>query len=410
MRAIQYRKSIPRYVWVNLVGRRFPRVLTGRGGFLRLTKMPEPKLPTPSWVRVRPLLSGICGSDLSAVAGKSSLYLSAFVSFPFVPGHEVVGRVIETGSGVTGVEVGERVVIEPALGCAVRGVQDVCRPCREGHYANCERVLEGDISPGVQTGFCRDTGGGWGEELVAHEWQIHRVPDNVPNEAAVLTEPLSCAVHGVLGAKVLEGERVLVVGCGSIGLLTIAALRALAPRCTIVAIAKYAHQQVLAKALGADHLVPPSQGGYEQLAQLSGATLHPLPLGKPAVLGGFDIAFECAGAPAAVEDAMRWTRSQGRVVVMGMPTAGKVDWTPFWYQELDVRGSYLYSLERSGEGHARTFQLTLDLLSREGFAQRLGALVRHRFPLSQYRRAIATAMSPGRSESVKAVFDFTEGA
>ena len=75
MLAIQYRKSTPRYVWVNLVGGRFPRVITGPGSFLRLAKMPEPKLPTPSWVRVRPLLSGICGSDLSAVAGKSSLYL-----------------------------------------------------------------------------------------------------------------------------------------------------------------------------------------------------------------------------------------------------------------------------------------------------------------------------------------------
>jgi hypothetical protein len=93
-----------------------------------------------------------------------------------------------------------------------------------------------------------------------------------------------------------------------------------------------------------------------------------------------------------------------------MPSAGKLDLTPFWYQELDVKGAYLYSLESSGEGQARTFQLTLDLLSREGNAQRLGALVRHRFPLSQYRRALVTAMSPGQSGSVKAVFDFTEGA
>ena len=410
MLAIQYRKSIPRYVWVNLVGGRFPRVITGRSGFLRLAEIPEPGLPTSSWVRVRPLLSGICGSDLSAVAGKSSLYLSAFVSFPFVPGHEVVGQVVEIGPAVTGVKVGDRVVVEPALGCAVRGFQDVCYPCQEGHYANCERVTEGDIGPGVQTGFCRDTGGGWGEQLVAHEWQVHRVPDNVPDEAAVLTEPLSCAVHGVLGAKVLEGERVLVVGCGTIGLLTIAAVRALAPKCTIVAIAKYTHQQELAKALGADHLALPGQEGYEQLAQISGGTLHPLPLGKPAVLGGFDIAFECAGAPGAVEDALRWTRSQGRVVVMGMPTAGKLDLTPFWYQELDIRGAYLYGLERSGEGQVRTFQVTLDLLSREGCAEQVGALVRHRFPLRQYRKAIATAASPGRSGSVKAVFDFTEGA
>lgn len=409
MLAIQYKKSIPKYVWVNLMGRRFPRVLTGRSGFLRLGHIPKPGLPMSSWVRVRPLLSGICGSDLSTVAGKSSLYLSAFVSFPFVPGHEVVGQVVETGSGVTGVAVGDRVVIEPALGCVVRGIQDMCFPCQEGHYANCEQVLDGDVSPGIQTGFCHDTGGGWGEELVAHEWQLHRVPDNVPNEAAVLTEPLSCAVHGVLGAQISEGERVLVIGCGTLGLLTIAAVRALVPGCTIVAIAKYTHQRELARALGADYLALPGQAGYEQLARVSGATLHPLPLGKPAVLGGLDIAFECAGAPAAVEDAMRWTRSQGRVIVMGMPTTGKLDWTPLWYQELDVKGAYLYSLERSGEGQVRTFQLALSLLSKEGYAERLSALVRHRFPLRQYRRAIATAMSPGGSESIKTVFDFTEG-
>ena len=139
MLALQYRKSVLRYLWVRLIAGRSPRMVTAPGGFLRLTQLPEPRIPKTSWVRIRPSLSGICGSDLATISGKSSIYLSAFTSFPFVPGHEVVGRVIETGADVSGVAVGERVVLEPALGCSVRGFQDLCRPCHDGNYSTCER-------------------------------------------------------------------------------------------------------------------------------------------------------------------------------------------------------------------------------------------------------------------------------
>ena len=160
MLALQYRKSVPRYLWMKLIAGRFPAMVSAPGGFLQLTEVDEPALPTDSWVRVRPTLSGICGSDLATVAGKSSIYLSAFTSFPFVPGHEVVGAVAETGPQVQRVQAGDRIVLEPALGCAVRGISEQCGPCLRGHYANCEHVMEGDVSAGVQTGYCRDTGGG----------------------------------------------------------------------------------------------------------------------------------------------------------------------------------------------------------------------------------------------------------
>jgi len=406
MLALQYRKSVPRYVWVKLVGGRFPGALTAPGGFLHLTQVPEPSLPTASWVRIRPSLSGICGSDLGAVAGKSSIYLSAFTSFPFVPGHEVVASVVETGPAVSSVSVGERVVLEPALGCAARGFSGLCHPCRDGHYANCERVTQGDVSAGVQTGYCRDTGGGWGSELVAHESQLHVVPGSVPDEAAVMTEPLSCAMHSVLEAQLPEGARVLVVGSGTIGLLTVAALEALAPTATVVAVAKYAHQKELATALGAEHVVPPGEKGYEQLAKLSGGSSYSLPIGKPAVLGGFDATFECTGSASGVEDAMRWTRSQGQLVITGMPSVNKIDLTPIWYQELRVNGAYAYSMETNGTGKVKTFQLALDMLSKDGWGDRLATLVRHRFSLKQHRKAITTAMRSGRSGAVKAVFEF----
>jgi threonine dehydrogenase-like Zn-dependent dehydrogenase len=363
-------------------------------------------------VRIRPVLSGICGSDLTTVAGRSSIYLSAFTSFPFVPGHEVVGNVVETGAAVDRLKVGDRVVLEPALGCSVRGIADPCYPCLEGHYANCERITQGDVSSGVQIGYCRDTGGGWGSELVAHDSQLHLVPDGVTNEAAVLTEPLSCALHGVLEARIPEGTRVLVVGSGTIGLLTIAALRAQEPTCNVVAVAKYDHQRQLASALGADHVVAPGAGGYEQLAQLSGGTSYSLPMGKPAVLGGFDVTFECTGSAGGVEDAIRWTRSQGQLVMTGMPGVGKIDLTPMWYQELRVNGAYAYSLETTGETNGtakvKTFGLALDMLSKDNWGDRLAALVRHKFRLKQHRKAMAAATRPGRSGAVKAVFDFSQ--
>ena len=410
MLALQYRKSVLRYLWVRLIAGRSPRMATAPGGFLRLAQVPEPRIPKASWVRIRPSLSGICGSDLATISGKSSIYLSAFTSFPFVPGHEVVGRVIETGADVSGVEVGDRVVLEPALGCSVRGFTDPCRPCRDGNYSTCERVNEGDIAAGVQTGYCRDTGGGWGRELVAHETQVHRVPDEVTDEAAVMTEPLSCAIHGVMAAHIPEGARVLVVGGGTIGLLTIAALRALAPSCTIVAIAKYPHQMELARTLGAENVVPAGEDGQRQLADLSGGARYPLPIGNPAVQGGFEVTIECTGSASGVEDAVRWTRSQGRLVITGMPGVSKMDLTPLWYQELRVSGAYAYSMESNGGERIKTFRLALDMLSQDGWGERVAALVRHRFQLREHRSAFATAMRPGRSGAVKTVFDLTKEA
>ena len=381
--------------------------MTGPGSFLRLVDIPEPQLPTSHWVRLRPLLSGICGSDLAVLSARSSVYLSAFTSFPFVPGHEVVGTVEETGAGVTRVQVGQRAVLEPALGCRVRGIEEPCRPCSEGHDGNCEHVTQGDIGAGIQIGFCRDTGGGWGLDLVAQESQLYPIPDTLSNEAAVLSEPLSCALHGVLMARLSAKPRVLVVGCGTMGLLTIAALRAFAPTSTIVAMGKYPYQRELAKDMGADHLVPTGAEAYKHLAELTGGRLHPLPLDMPAVMGGLDVVFECVGSSRSLEDAIRWTRPQGQVIMVGMPSGNKIDLTPCWYQEVGLTGAYTYGVERLGDGPVRTFELALELLSRDSWAEVLSTLVGRPFPLRQYRRAIATAMHPGRYRATKTVFDMT---
>src|SRR5262249_53391181 len=121
MLALQYHRSIPAYALVRAT-RGNASVATGDLSMLDLGDVPEPRPPGPGWMRVRPSLSGICGSDTAAITGHASLYLDPLTSYPFVPGHEVVGRLDD----------GTRVVVEPALGCRVRGVTPPCRRCAEG--------------------------------------------------------------------------------------------------------------------------------------------------------------------------------------------------------------------------------------------------------------------------------------
>ena len=155
-----------------------------------------------------PVLSGICGSDLSTLDGRSSRYFEEIVSFPFVPGHEVVGRLAADAVGADGepLAAGSRVVLQPVLGCAARGIHPFCAACAAGQVGNCARVAFGHIKPGLQTGFCADTGGGWSTTgLVAHSSQLFAVPDELSDADAVTTEPVACAVHAVLGAGIARG-------------------------------------------------------------------------------------------------------------------------------------------------------------------------------------------------------------
>ncbi len=408
MKAIQYQKSVPRYLLVRFLSSRWPGIATGPASCIGLREIPEAKLPGPAWVRVRTRLSGICGSDLATIRAEGSPYLSPFTSFPFVLGHEIVGEVIEAGDQATDIRPGERVVIEPVLSCAVRGFNDLCSRCRAGNDGNCERVTGGDLAPGLQIGFCRDTGGGFGPIVVAHRRQIHRVPPEMPDEAAVLIEPWSCALHAVIAAGVGDDDTVLVIGSGAIGLLTLAALRALGRRSRILVTAKHPHQEAFARELGADAVLRPNGDLYRQVAMWTGGQVFTPELGKPVIAGGVDVTFDCIGSGPTIDDALRLTRARGTVVVVGMPAVPRgVDWTSIWYKELEVRGAYTYGTEAVGGERLRTFELAIRLLGE--FSERLRPLVSARFPLADYRRAIAHAMDTGRSRSVKTVFEFPAG-
>jgi threonine dehydrogenase-like Zn-dependent dehydrogenase len=312
-------------------------------------------------------------------------------------GHEVVGEVLEDNSGFF---AGERVVLEPALGCKVRGIDPPCPYCASGRYALCLNVARGAISAGIQTGFCHDTGGGWSQRtLVAHPSQLYRVPDALPDEAAVAIEPLACAVHAALGAA--PEDTTLVIGAGSVGLFTVAALRLLTRARRIICVAKHERQKNAALHLGATEVVHPKDT-YTKLPEMLGTEAYKPELGKPVVMGGADKVFECVGAPSTIEDALRLTRPGGEVTLVGMPGArSTLDLTPLWYKEIRLTGSYAYSVEEYEPEETSSFELALRIAPEIG----LQTLIGPSFRLASYREAIAAAHSAGREGHIKVVFD-----
>ena len=395
------------------LGKRWQSLYTSPFSCTRLVDIPMPQLPTPEWVKVKTRLSGICGSDLATITAKGSPYFSPFTSTPFVLGHEIVGDIAEIGDAVDSFPVGARVVIEPALSCKVRGISTACHQCRSSHFANCENITKGDISAGIQTGYCRDTGGGWSRYMLAHQSQLHRVPDSLSDETAVLLEPFACALHGVLKAQHPGGgicnpdSTICIIGGGTIGLLTLAALRVLGHRNRIIIFAKYPHQQQLARELGADDVLSPNRDRYAAFCELTQAESHQPELGQQVLIGGADVTFDCIASSVTIDDALRFTRAGGEVILVGMPGIPKnVDWTSIWYKQLNVTGAYAYGLETHNGEQLHTFTLGMRLL--EKMEAELRPLVSALFPLKDYKRAIQTALNTGKTATVKTVFDLRD--
>ena len=408
MKALLYEKSIPRYVWVRALGMIKPEWALAAGSLLRLTDREPPELPSHEWVRIRPVLSGICGSDLATIRATGSPYFSPMVSTPFVPGHEVVGLVEEASGDL---KPGTRVVLEPVLHCEVRGIVPRCAACTAGDTGRCDNLAAGRIAAGVQTGYCHSTGGGWSGSLVAHRSQVHPVSDELTDEAAVLVEPLACAVHAVAKHPPARGERVLVIGCGTIGLLVIAALRSLGFENPVLASARHPHQKNWADRLGATMTVPTGRPLFSSIASQTHTDVLEPEVGAPILRGGVDLVYDCAANSTTLNQSLRLTRPGGRVVLVGMPAIPfGVDWTAIWHRELEVHGVYAYGRDTIRGKERRTFAIALEVMTSN--LATLPELVTDRYPLADYKRAIAKAMNAGRDGAVKVVFDLgaAEGA
>jgi threonine dehydrogenase-like Zn-dependent dehydrogenase len=358
----------------------------GRGaryGPLSLRDVDPPELPGPGWLRLRPRLSGICGSDLATIDGRSSRYFEPIVSFPFTPGHEVVGDL----------EDGRRVVVIPVLHCAARGVNPPCDMCRAGRINLCERVAFGDLEPGLQCGFCESTGGGWSQEMVVHLSQVVAVPDDLTDEQAVLVEPVACAVHA---ARQAGDGQVAVVGAGALGLFTIAALRALTAPSTLVATAKHPEQRRWAKELGADVVCAP---GELERAVRSATSSFVLDNGQ--LTCGIGAVVDCVGSEQSLAQAIRVVAPGGTVHMVGMPGVTTLDLTPVWQREVALRGVYAYD-EHDDRTH--DFATAVELIRELD----LGRLVSATYPLARYEDAVDHAAHAGARGAVKVAFDLRD--
>jgi threonine dehydrogenase-like Zn-dependent dehydrogenase len=395
MKALVFERNLPRFA-----ASRIASVVAGSGhgvalGPLELLEVDPPILPGRGWVRLEPRLAGICGSDLATLDGRSSRYFEHLVSFPFVPGHEIVGDVRG------GILDGRRAVLEPVLGCEARDIKPPCSACASGRKGACERIAFGSLAPGLQTGYCTDTGGGWSAGLVAHESQLHEVPEGLSDEAAVMVEPAACAVHAACTTPPPSGASVVVLGAGTLGLCTVAALRHFCLPGTLVAAAKHPEQRRLAADLGADHVVEPGEV-VRAARRLSGSLALVNDGGRiERLAGGVDVVYDCVGSPESLEQSLAIAKPGGDIVLVGMPGMTRVDLAPLWQREVRLRGAYAYGAETRPDGTHSTFDLAFELVA----AARLERLVSAAYPLERYEEAVAHAAAAGRRGSVKIVFD-----
>lgn len=352
----------------------------GRGasvGPLKLESEELLPLPGNDWVRLTPLLSGICGSDLALIDGTASAYFDPLVSYPFTPGHEVVATTHD----------GRRVVLVPVLHCAIRGIDPVCDMCAAGHINLCERVAFGHIDAGLQSGFCTDTGGGWSTGMIAHTSQLVDVPGDLTDEAAVMIEPTACAVHA---ASRYHGADTVIIGAGTVGLLTLAAITALRVddgTGPLIIAARYAEQRRLAKELGADIVCTP-----DEMPRWVRSLSRSMVMGDQ-LSGGFDRVIDCVGSSVSLQQALQVVAPGGEVQMVGMPANVSVELTSLWHREIAVRGCYAYSRD--------DFMRAIDVVRQFD----LGRLVSATYPLDDYKDALAHAASAGRRGAVKIAFD-----
>lgn len=390
---------------LRLLGPRLPRAAgAGWMPWLVLRRSNPRPLPGPDWLRLKPTLAGICGTDLALLTGSAGASMSPFVSFPAVLGHEVVGRVVEAGAEMPGVAAGDRIVVDPVISCHVRGITP-CRECADGHAATCLRSTEGSFAPGMILGYCRDLPGAWGDEMLVHRSQVHLVPAELDDEEAVLVEPLSVALHAVLRRRPTDDARVLIIGGGTVGLLVLASLRLIGARCEVTVLARHPLQVAMAERLGADHVVRAGgTAGERNVARAGRATPHRTLIGGQVYSDGFAVVYDCVGNPTSADLSLRIAGPRGRVVTAGGPARlGSVDWTPSWVRELTIEGSYAYGREPALDGAPHTFAVALDLLARH--RPPIGELVTHRFDLEDWRRAMAANLARGRSGALKTVFE-----
>jgi threonine dehydrogenase-like Zn-dependent dehydrogenase len=397
--AIRFHYRPVRYLLTRWVGGGRASFSTSFLGCVSLDDVEPPALPGPEWVRVETTLSGICGSDLAALTAHDSFTLEPFGAFPFTFGHENVGRIAETGTAVRDWSAGDRVIVNPMLGCLQRQLSPQCAACTRGDYGLCRRTTEGVTGGGPMIGYCPGTGGGWSRWFVAHSSQLFPAR-GLAEEVAVLADPLASALRPVLLQPPAEGDSVLVIGAGTIGALTVAALRRIGWTGPITVLARYGFQAEMGTRAGADRALRVPEL-YDWAAAQPGAVAYKPTMAPRFVEGGPSLIYDTVGTARTVRDSLAVCREGGRIVLVGNAAKIDADWTRVWYRQLTLAGIFAYGQAPWRGANRDIYDAALDLLVEDDFGG-LG-MVTHTFALEEYRAAFAAALDKGGQRSVKVV-------
>ena len=375
-----------------------------------LHDMDDAHLLRPDWVVTRPILSGVCGSDAKLVLGDFhdgdiDNPMAAFSSLPHVPGHEVVAEVVELGPKARGLEVGQRVVLNPWLSCAPRGISPLCPPCRNGDVNRCWSFTRGDIGPGVHIGVVTGAPGAWAELMAAHDSMLHPVPDDVSDTAAVMADPFSVSFHAIVNHPPPPHGKVVVYGAGALGLSSVAILHAFYPTVEVAVVARFPVQVEMATKMGAAVVVvhEPSLAIVEGLAEWSGGVLHQAFDGLPMTYPGhIDVVYDTIAKPETFEVGVRVLKEKGTLVFTGVAVPGRWEWTPIYFKELTVVGSNAFAQEEFEGTRRHAIDHYLQLVQDRRID--LCDMVTHHFALEGWWDALKALSRPEVSGVVKATF------
>jgi 2-desacetyl-2-hydroxyethyl bacteriochlorophyllide A dehydrogenase len=294
-------------------------------------------------VRIRPVLAGVCGTDISIYKGHRP------TKHPFVPGHEVMGRVTETGAGVANFRIGDRVIVEPNYPCGG------CALCRQGRGAVCARKM----AMGVNIPGC------FSEYATAPAEFVWPVPDEISDRDAVTIEPLAVSLHGLCRSGAKPGDTVAVLGCGVVGLLLIHAAVEMGIR--VIAHDLFPEKLDMARSLGAG--IPPENESTAAFWERRNVTT----------------VFECAGVPATAELALSSAPRGADIVLLGLSSLpAKFVPVKIVREGINILTSMIYD-------HPADFARAIELVA--SGTLRPSKVVTDVYPLSEINAAIERAAS-----------------
>lgn len=372
----------------------------------------DPSFLGPDWVITQTRLTGICGSDSKQVfmdwgdeAASPDNPMKGFFSLPQVLGHEVVSVVTELGPQAEGLNVGDRVVLNPWLSCGPRGVAPMCAACQIGDYSLCASFGVGPIAPGIHTGTSADASGGYADLMPAHDSMLFKVPDAISDEVAVFADPFAVMLHGITRNPPPEGGKVMVYGAGALGTCAAAILQALYPTVEVLVVARFAAQAAMARKLGATVIGhEPALSVIEQAVDWSGGVLAPsdgLPMAFP---GAIDVVYDTVGKRETFEVGVRVLKARGRLVKAGVHGPTMWEDTPLYFKEICMVGSNAFGFEEARGIRQHGIQHYLDMVS-DGTINLTGMLT-HTFDLDNWRDAFAALACQDESGAIKVAFDF----